>query len=61
MKEEVKLMLDMKANKMLIQHIGQGTGKSVTLKDIHNMSTKKKGGLPELIKEMEKCPRYNTI
>ena len=41
MKEEVKLMLDMKANKKLIQqHISEETGKSITLKDIHNMAKK---------------------
>ena len=57
MKEEVKLMLNMKANKKLIQqHISERTGKSVTLKDIHNMSKKRHGGLPELIEEMQNKP-----
>ena len=50
-------MLDMKANKKLIQqHIKEGTGKSVTLKDIHNMAKKRHGGLQELIEEMENRP-----
>ena len=47
-------MLKMRANKKLIQqHINKGTGKVVTLKDIHNMTQKMNGGLEELIKEMK--------
>ena len=62
MKEEVKLMLKMKANKKLIQqHISQGTGKLVTLKDIHNMATKKHGGLTELIDEMKNVPGIDRL
>ena len=50
-------MLNMRANKKLIQqHISEGTGKFVTLKDIHNMSKKRHGGLPELIEEMQNKP-----
>lgn len=55
-------MLEMKANKKLIQqHISQGTGKSVTLKDIHNMAKKKHGGLKELIDEMTNLPGIQII
>ncbi len=50
-------MLQMNANKKLIQqHISQGTGKSVTLKDLHTMAKKRHGGLPELIDEMKNLP-----
>lgn len=47
----------MKANKKLIQqHISHGTGKSITLKDIHNMVERKDGGLTELVEEMKRIP-----
>ncbi|CAB3983003.1 zinc finger SWIM domain-containing 3-like [Paramuricea clavata] len=56
-KEDVKRMLEMKANKKLIQqHILHSTGKSMTLKDIHNMVERKDGNLTELIEDMKSQP-----
>ena len=50
-------MLKMRANKKLIQqHIRNGIGKSVTLKDLHNMIERRHGGLTELIEEMKQIP-----
>lgn len=51
----------MKANKKLVQqHISKGTGKAVTLKDIHNLVERKDGGLEELIQEMKRMPGMKT-
>ena len=56
-KDEIELMLKMKANEKLIQqHVNQRTGKSITSKDIHNMVERRDGGLTELIKEMTRFP-----
>jgi hypothetical protein len=61
-KEDVKIMLEMKANKKLIQqHILHSTGKSVTLKDIHNMVERKDGNLTELIGDMKSQPGKHTV
>ena len=50
-------MLEIKANKKLIQqHIAHSTGKSLTLKDIHNMVKRKDGNLTELIEDMKHQP-----
>lgn len=50
-------MLKMKANKKLIQqHITNGNGQSITLKDIHNMVERRHGGLTELIEEIKRLP-----
>lgn len=47
----------MKANKKLIQqHIVHSAGKSLTLKDIHNIVKRKDGNLTELIEDMKRQP-----
>lgn len=56
-KEEAIKFLKLKANKKLIQnHLISATGKTVTLKDIHNLGTKIpkcRNDFQELVKEMK--------
>ena len=58
-KEEAVQLLKLRANKKLLHsHLSQMTGKSITMKDIHNVASK---GIPrmrndftELVEEMKK-------
>ena len=56
MLQETKSMLDVKANKKMVQqHIYQQSGKVVTLKDLHNMASDTTAVNAEiLIEEMRK-------
>ena len=67
-KQEAKGMLRLKANKKLIQsHLVQGTGKVVTLKDIHNLASEDRrkeapvNDLQALVNEMKKSPGMYII
>lgn len=58
-KEEAVRLLKVKANKKLVQnHLISTTGKTVTMKDVHNIASKCKpnfrNDFQELVKEMKK-------
>lgn len=59
MKEEVGKLLELKANKQMVQtHFMNITGKAITMKDVHNIAQKVKPGqkndVQELLTEMKK-------
>ena len=70
-KEEAVKLLKVKANKKLVQnHLMSITGKTVTMKDVHNVAAKSKSNFrndfQELVKEMKKVngkivSQYNML
>lgn len=57
--EEAVQLLKLKANKKLVQtHLFQTTGKTITMKDVHNIASKNlphmRNDFPELVQVMKK-------
>ena len=65
-KKDAVRLLELRANKKLVQnHLMSVTGKTVTLKDVHNVAThnirKHRNDFQELVKEMRKVQGENVL